>query len=43
MPAIFDTNPAAFRDWFVQQGLPAYRAGQVRKWLFARRAQCSRK
>ena len=25
------------RDWFVQCGLPAYRAVQVRKWLFQKR------
>ncbi|MFW6124758.1 MAG: 23S rRNA (adenine(2503)-C(2))-methyltransferase RlmN [Pirellulales bacterium] len=26
------------RGWFVQRGQPAYRADQVRRWLFARRA-----
>ncbi len=40
MPAIFETTAEGLRDWFVEQGLPAYRAVQVRKWLFARRA-CS--
>jgi len=25
------------RDWFVERGLPAYRAVQVRKWLFQKR------
>jgi 23S rRNA (adenine2503-C2)-methyltransferase len=27
-----------FRDWFRREGLPPYRAGQVHKWLFQRRA-----
>ena len=34
----FEQTPAGLRDWFVQHGLPAYRAGQVRKWLFQKRA-----
>ncbi|MFZ1937401.1 MAG: 23S rRNA (adenine(2503)-C(2))-methyltransferase RlmN [Thermoguttaceae bacterium] len=38
MIAILEQTPAAFRDWFIERGLPAYRAGQVRKWLFAKRA-----
>jgi 23S rRNA (adenine2503-C2)-methyltransferase len=38
MIAILEQTPAAFRDWLVERGLPAYRAGQVRKWLFAKRA-----
>jgi 23S rRNA (adenine2503-C2)-methyltransferase len=36
--AILEQTPAGLRDWFVEHGLPAYRAGQVRKWLFQRRA-----
>ena len=38
MMRLLDQSPAQLRDWFVQHGLPAYRAGQVRKWLFQRRA-----
>jgi 23S rRNA (adenine2503-C2)-methyltransferase len=38
MTAIFEQTPAGLRDWFVAHGLPAYRAGQVRKWLFEKRA-----
>jgi 23S rRNA (adenine2503-C2)-methyltransferase len=38
MLSIFEQTPAGLRDWFVQNGLPAYRAGQVRKWLFQKRA-----
>ncbi|MEN6457966.1 MAG: 23S rRNA (adenine(2503)-C(2))-methyltransferase RlmN [Thermoguttaceae bacterium] len=38
MIPIFEQTPAQLRDWFVQHGLPAYRAGQVRKWLFQKRA-----
>ena len=38
MSPIFEQTPAQLRDWFLQHGLPGYRAGQVRKWLFQRRA-----
>lgn len=38
MVPILEQSPAELRDWFVQHGLPAYRAGQVRKWLFQKRA-----
>ncbi len=38
MIPILEQTPAELRDWFVQHGLPAYRAGQVRKWLFQKRA-----
>jgi 23S rRNA (adenine2503-C2)-methyltransferase len=38
MTAILEQTPAALRDWFVEQGLPAYRVGQVWKWLFEKRA-----
>jgi 23S rRNA (adenine2503-C2)-methyltransferase len=38
MSPILGKTPAELREWFVQQGLPAYRAAQVRKWLFSRRA-----
>ena len=38
MIPILEQTPVRLRDWFVEHGLPAYRAGQVRKWLFQRRA-----
>jgi 23S rRNA (adenine2503-C2)-methyltransferase len=38
MLPILEQSPAGLRDWFLQHDLPAYRAGQVRKWLFQRRA-----
>ncbi len=38
MTPILEQTPATLRDWFVEHGLPAYRAGQVRKWLFEKRA-----
>ena len=38
MIPIFEQTPDELRDWFAQHGLPGYRAGQVRKWLFQKRA-----
>ena len=38
MIPILELSPAELRDWFVRHDLPAYRAGQVRKWLFQKRA-----
>jgi 23S rRNA (adenine2503-C2)-methyltransferase len=38
MNLLLEQSPAQLRDWFVSQGLPAYRAGQVRKWVFQKRA-----
>lgn len=38
MLPILQQTPTELRDWFVEHGLPAYRAGQVRKWLFQKRA-----
>ena len=35
---VLQQTPAQLRDWFGQRGLPGYRAGQVRKWLFQKRA-----
>jgi 23S rRNA (adenine2503-C2)-methyltransferase len=32
-------TPAELETWFRDQGLPAYRARQVRKWIFERRAR----
>jgi 23S rRNA (adenine2503-C2)-methyltransferase len=34
-PTVFKTVP----DWLSQRGVPVYRAGQVRQWLFATRAE----
>ena len=38
MPHILEQTADQLRDWFRRHGLPAYRAGQVRKWLFQKRA-----
>jgi 23S rRNA (adenine2503-C2)-methyltransferase len=38
MIPLLEQTPSGFRDWFVAHGLPGYRAGQVRKWVFQRRA-----
>ncbi len=38
MIPILEQSPAELRDWFQRRELPAYRAGQVQKWLFPRRA-----
>lgn len=38
MIPILEQTLEQLRDWFAQNGLPAYRAGQVRKWLFQKRA-----
>ena len=38
MIPILEQTPAQLRDWFVEHGLPGYRAGQVRKWLFQKGA-----
>jgi 23S rRNA (adenine2503-C2)-methyltransferase len=35
---ILDLNPEQLEEWFTANGLPAYRARQVRKWLFRNRA-----
>ncbi|MCC7085225.1 MAG: 23S rRNA (adenine(2503)-C(2))-methyltransferase RlmN, partial [Pirellulales bacterium] len=35
-------EPTAFRslaDWLDQRGVPEYRAGQVRQWLFSTRSE----
>jgi len=31
---LLEQTSSQLRDWFAERGLPAYRAGQVRKWLF---------
>ena len=38
MIPLLEQSPAQLRNWFTEQGLPGYRAGQVRKWLFQKRA-----
>ncbi len=38
MTPLFEQTAAQLRDWFVRHDLPTYRAGQVRKWLFQKRA-----
>src|SRR6056297_1542378 len=35
---LLELDREALRQWFVEQGQPAFRADQVRKWLFQRRA-----
>lgn len=35
---LLDQPLLQLRDWFTGRGLPAYRAAQVRRWLFQRRA-----
>ena len=39
MHHILDPDSTALRDWLAARELPAYRAAQVRRWLFAGRAQ----
>lgn len=36
---LLDQTLEQLRDWFVQRNLPAYRAVQLRRWLFAERAE----
>ena len=38
MPPILEQTPAQLSDWFAERGLPPYRARQVQKWLFQKRA-----
>lgn len=38
MQHLLDLGPDELKAWFRDQGLPAYRAGQVRRWLFQKRA-----
>jgi len=38
MIPLLEQSPDEFRRWFKEHDLPAYRAGQVRKWLFEKRA-----
>src|SRR5262245_4086607 len=38
MHHLLDTSDAELKQWFTDHGLPAYRAGQVRKWVYEKRA-----
>lgn len=38
MRHLFDQTGPDFEAWLVAQGEPSYRAGQIRRWLFQRRA-----
>ncbi len=38
MLRLLEQSPEGFRDWLTDRGLPGYRAAQVRKWLFQKRA-----
>jgi 23S rRNA (adenine2503-C2)-methyltransferase len=35
---LLELSPEELKTWFTDRGLPGYRAGQVRKWIFGRRA-----
>ena len=35
---LLDQTPESLQAWFAERGLPGYRAGQVRRWLFEKRA-----
>jgi 23S rRNA (adenine2503-C2)-methyltransferase len=34
-----DQTPEQLQGWLAERGLPAYRAGQIRRWLFEKRVQ----
>jgi 23S rRNA (adenine2503-C2)-methyltransferase len=38
LPRILDLTPSELTDWVVAHGWPKFRAGQLQKWLFHRRA-----
>ena len=38
MNALLELSTDQLRQWFIEHSLPAYRAGQVRKWIFQKRA-----
>ena len=38
LPRILDLTPSELTDWIVARALPKFRAGQLRQWLFRRRA-----
>ncbi len=35
---LLELTPQQLQAWFIDQGLPGYRAGQVRRWVFDKRA-----
>jgi 23S rRNA (adenine2503-C2)-methyltransferase len=39
MHHLLDSHPSILKSWLAERGQPAYRAAQVRKWVFERRAQ----
>lgn len=38
MRHLLDTTDAELKQWFADHGLPAYRASQIRKWVYEKRA-----
>ena len=38
MPSLLELAPQQLQGWFAERGLPAFRAAQVWRWLFQRRA-----
>src|SRR5262245_14243611 len=38
MRHLLDHSAEQLQAWFAERGLPAYRAAQVRRWLFEKRA-----
>jgi 23S rRNA (adenine2503-C2)-methyltransferase len=38
MQHLLDLTPDELKAWFTERGLPGYRAGQVRRWVFQKRA-----
>jgi len=41
-PHLLDPTDTTLDDWLADRKLPAYRAGQIRRWLFQRRATSAR-
>lgn len=39
MQSLLNPDPAPLKQWLNEHGYPAYRAAQIRKWLYERRAQ----
>ena len=38
MRDLLELTPKELQAWFIRQGLPGYRAGQVWGWVFDKRA-----
>lgn len=36
---LLDPNPEQLKSWLAERGLPGYRAGQIRQWLYSGRAK----